>query len=140
MTPERSLPNLEETRTVSLLVPAETGEWTDVERTFMVEKLAPDCANRQLHETLPLLPESLIKKEAETKERLTRSMGVQTFLEAMMHNQGQDKIFAVLSKMNTWSFMRDLEAFMKARRACRKHVLQSARVRHEPEESIDSSY
>ena len=75
---ERPLPNFEEVKPVSLLVPAKTGDWTDVEMMFTVQKLAPDCANRQLHETLPLLSESLIKKEWETKERLARSMGVQT--------------------------------------------------------------
>ena len=107
--------------------------------TFVPKKLASDIASKQLKENLPHLPESLLKKEWEARESLARSLAHQTTLETCLHMDIENSMYAVLAKQHMWSFLRDVDVFIKARKACRVHVLANARVRHEANQLIHSS-
>ena len=136
---DKALPALEECKAPSLLLPNDSEFWVGVHETFEVGKLPNNIASTQFDERLPLIPDDLLKAEFHAKERLSRSLAQQTLIETMIGNYENAECFKVLAKNNLAIFHQDLFDFMVARRACRKHVLANAKVRHEPKRLIDSS-
>ena len=132
-------PTLEECRPPSLVLPADSDEWSDVENTFSCGKLLPEVARKQFQEKLPHLPESLLKREAAAKERLASVLSFQSTLEILMGRYKDSEVFKVLSKTHMSTLYTALSDFVTTRRECRAYVLRFAKVRHEPQRLIDSN-
>ena len=91
-----------------------------------------DCCSQQFNKSLPKLSDSLIAKEFEARTRLARSLHSFALAEYMMSKDNQNELLKVLVKSMVCSLHHDLYDFGLARRNCRKHVLHTAEVRHEP--------
>ena len=88
------------------------------------------------------LSKTLVDQEFECRAKLSDSLHTQTMLEASMleaYGTPWQQRFMVIAKLNLRAFHRDLFAFLRARKACREHVLSRATVRHEPDRLINSS-
>ena len=134
---DKSAPALREEEPTSWIFPNDSPVWEDVVSTFSVGKLAGDCASAQFNEEMPRLPEALLKTECEAKMRLARTLNTFTLNELMMNVYEEAEIFKVIVKGMTCSLRHDLVDFIKARRACRKHIFAHASVRHEPSKLIN---
>ena len=132
-------PALEECKRPSLLLPANADIFDELEGTFIHKKLEPNCAAAQLNEKLPNIPDHLLRREWETRDRVSISLSHQSLLETMIFNRPNDKIFPILAKDHLQSLQYDIWAFAKARRTCRSYVLSGMSVRHEPQELINSA-
>ena len=139
---EKPCPTLEEHKRTSMLLPNDSEAWKCVGETFSVGKLAPEVGAKQLQENLPYLFDTIIKEEYEARMRLSNSLSFQTLLETCIDSvtvDPRENIFSCLAKQHSGVLKDDLYAFGMARRACRKHVLRNAKVRHEPSKLIDAS-
>ena len=149
-------PALKEFDAVSLLVPNDSTEWAECDKTFRPEKLDKRIAQKQFDEPLPLIPEDLLKKEYETRKRFIAALRTKTMAEYAMNRfpvsgNVRDKevevvgvelageFFKLLSKQHCEQFSAALYDWGQAKRACRKYILKTATVRHEPERLINSS-
>ena len=129
--------SLREEEFTSFLFPGDSEVWEDVALTFSTGKLSADCASQQFHETLPKLPEKLISAEFAARSRLARTLHSMLVTELLMFCHPDMDTFPLLAKSMVCSLRHDLMDFAMARRACRKHVLEPATLRHEPIRLID---
>ena len=140
---DKPCPVLEEHKRTSMFLPNDSEAWNKVGETFSVGKLAPEVGAKQLQENLPYLFEEIMKAELEAKTRLSNSLSFQCVLESSLDSipfkDDRENIFTCLAKQHSAVLKDDLYAFGMARRACRKHVLRNAKVRHEPSKLINSS-
>ena len=134
---DKPAPTLREEDLTSLLFPGDSEGWENVASTFSVGRLSLDCFSQQFNENLPKLPEGLINKEFEAKNRLARTLHTFTLAELMMTREPGNDLIKVLVKSMVTSLKSDLFDFMLARKACRKHLLLTAEVRHEPTRLIN---
>ena len=101
--------------------------------------LGSPCLGRLVGQTSP---KTLVDQEFECRARLSDTLHMQTIKESSMleaYGTPMHQRFMMMAKLNLRMFLRDLYAFLRARRACREHVLSRAAVRHEPEKLINSS-
>ncbi|XP_064087967.1 uncharacterized protein LOC135202485 isoform X2 [Macrobrachium nipponense] len=136
---DKPLPVLRETEATSLLFPTGPDFWKDAPATFTTGKLDPECASDLFSERLPRIPDHLVKTEFEAKTRLARSINSVTAAELVASTYNEEQVFRVLTKVLLQMFQSDLYDFAVARRACRKHFLAGASIKHEPNRLIRSS-
>ena len=136
-------PPVDEVTNTSLLVPFPAGIWEDVSETFGPRQLEKDAGVTLFGEAcLTNLSKTLVDQEFECRARLSDSLHMQTIMESSMleaYGTPMQQRFMMMAKLNLRMFLRDLYAFLRARKACREHVLSKATVRHEPEKLINSS-
>ncbi|XP_068239318.1 uncharacterized protein [Palaemon carinicauda] len=131
-------PTLEECKPLSLALPTCEKEWNEVHLIFSISKLDPEIAGQQFNENLPKLSEHLLRREQETKERLAASLSLQNCMEMCAGLSSAPDMYTVLAKMHMATLVKDMYAFVKARRGCREHVFVNATVKHEPRKLIIS--
>ncbi|XP_064107538.1 uncharacterized protein LOC135216296 [Macrobrachium nipponense] len=133
------LPQLRESDPTSPLFPAFGDLWADLPATFTVGKLKPDCAIDQFGKRLPRLPDNLIQAKFEARTRLGRTLNALVMTEVAAITYGSEPLFKLLAKAQTQTVQSDLYELVVARRNCRKHVLQEATIRHEPNKLLSST-
>ena len=136
---EKTNMSLREEESTSFLFPGDSQAWKEVALTFSEGKLEQDCASAQFNENLPKLSNHLVNVEFEARMRLARTLSSLTSVELGALTRPEDDLYKVVAKGMLPSFRQDLMDFGIARRNCRKHILQYARVRHEPVRLINSS-
>ena len=136
---DKASPKLREEESTSLLLPGESDPWIDIQNTFTVGKLSLNAASEQFNEDLPPLTDSLVKAEFEAKSRFARTLHTFTLLELTVLQNPSVEFLKVILKSMVASLRYDAFAFGEARRKCRKYVLHTARIRHEPSRLINSS-
>ena len=125
---------LKEIKPFSLLVPSKSDTFPELENfssIFQEERLRADVADIQLKESFPKLTKGLIDAEFKARVRLGSVTTLQLMIETA---QSLDKSFplgAAMAKLHATTFGEALEAFIKARRDCRRHVVGSARNDHD---------
>ena len=129
---------LREEESTSLLFPGDSHAWEEVAQTFSGGKLDQDCASVQFNENLPKLSNHMVEVEFAARMRLARTLSSLTSVELGVLSRPEDDLYKVVAKGMLPSFRQDLTDFGIARRNCRKHILQYARVRHEPTRLINS--
>ena len=134
---DKASPKLREEEFTSLLLPGDTEPWKDILSTFTTGKLSLNAAAEQFNEDLPLLTDTLVKAEYEAKSRFARTLHTFSLLELTANQNPEVEFMRVIVKSMTSSLRFDAFAFGEARRKCRKHVLQNARIRHEPAKLIN---
>ena len=136
-------PPLDEVANTSMLVPFPAGIWENVAETFVPRQLEKDAGVTLFGEPcLANLSKALVDQEFECRARLSDTLHMQTMMEASMletFGTPMQNRFMMMAKLHLRMFLRDLYAFLRARKACREHVLSKATVRHEPEKLINSS-
>lgn len=130
---------LREEDKTSLLFPQDDPRWAEVDDTFSVQKLKPDCASSLFNEDLPAIPNNLLTEEFAARQRLARTLHTMTVSELGMVSHPDWEILKVITKSMVASLRHDLTDFVQARKKCRAHVLEGATVRHEPNKLIGSS-
>ena len=136
-----SITLLEECKPFGVLVPGPSDPfagWKDIAQIFVNKRLPPDVTSAQLKEAFPKLPTQLLTEEHATRRALSRSLSLQCVIEMAMEDKPTEDMFPVIAKMHSHSLLTDLVAFLKARKACREYVFQSAKVTHETRELIES--
>ena len=131
-------PALKEANPTSLLFPNDSAAWSKVDSTFSIGRLPADCASTQFNEELPNLPESLIKAEFDARSRLSRTLYTLLLTVAMRQESLGVDNYIILAKSQIGTVTRDMFDFRMARRACWKHVLAQANVRHELTKLLNS--
>ncbi|XP_064089448.1 uncharacterized protein LOC135203593 isoform X1 [Macrobrachium nipponense] len=136
---DEPLPQLKEADPTSPLFPAFGDLWENLPATFTVGKLKPDCAMEQLGEKLPRLPDNLIQAEFDARTRLGRTLNSLVITEEAALTYASEPLFKILAKSQMQTVQADAYDFIVARRNCRKHVLQEATIRHEPNRLLASN-
>ena len=133
-------PTLRELEQPSLLLPADNAAWSEVAQTFSVGKLLATNATEHFKEELPRIPNHLLKKEHDARERLKRSLSLSSTLELIMSVHPAEDLWKVVLKQSLPNLLKDLYDFMSARKECRQHVVEGATLGYEPNKLVNGTF
>ena len=134
--------NLKEIKQFGLLVPAASDsfpEMAGLASIFEVGRLKGNSPSVQLKEPFPDLTKGLIESEFLARQKFGRALTLHMTCETsqMLHT---DFSLAPLQCKLSSQFVGDaLETWIRAKRACRQHVVDKATVLQEPKSLVESS-
>ena len=134
---------LKETKPFSLLVPSKSDTFPEFEDFFSIfqggDKLASDVGDIQLKESFPKLTKALIDAEHKARIRLGSSATLQMVIETAQLMDKDFPLAALMAKLHASEYGDALDAFVKAKRECRRHVVGRAKNDHDAKSLIASS-
>ena len=134
--------NLKEIKQFGLLIPSASDsfpEMTGIASIFEEGRLKANSPSVQLKEPFPDLTKALIESEFLARQRFGKALTLHLTCETSQMLHKDFSLAPLQSKLSSQFVGEALEAWIKAKRACRQHVVDKAAVLQEPKSLVESS-